>query len=98
MAATDTIPIVIGATGEAVADGLVASLARPGGNVTGLSVMRGQLAGKRLDLLNETLGPMSRVTAIGEVTDRFEIRELQRAAEMLALRLQLVQVPDASSL
>ena len=98
MAATDTIPIVIGATPDAVAEGLVASLARPGGNVTGLSVMRGQLAGKRLDLLKETLGNVSHMTAIGGISDRLEIRELERAAEMLALRLHAVQAPDAAGL
>jgi putative ABC transport system substrate-binding protein len=97
-AATHTVPIVIGASGDPVAEGLIASLARPGGNVTGLSQMRGQLGGKRLELLKEALGSISRVTVLGGDGDGPEIRELQRAAQVLAVRLHVVPVPDATGL
>src|SRR5262245_18725931 len=53
--ATSVIPIVFGTAGDPVANGLVASLARPGGNVTGLSVQSADIAGKRIELLRERL-------------------------------------------
>ena len=62
--ATKAIPIVIAAAGDAVASGLVESLARPGGNVTGLSQMTTELAGKRLELLKEMVPKLSRVAVL----------------------------------
>src|SRR5262249_24638104 len=59
--ATRTIPIVVAASGDPVGAGLVASLARPGGNLTGLSLMSPELAGKRLELLEEAVPMASRV-------------------------------------
>ncbi len=59
--ATDTIPIVLGAIGEAVAVGAVEGLARPGGNVTGLSFFVSELSAKRLEVLKEALPRLSRV-------------------------------------
>lgn len=59
--ATDAIPIVMVTSGDPVASGLVASLARPGGNVTGLATLRPELAAKRLELLKETIPGLSRV-------------------------------------
>jgi putative ABC transport system substrate-binding protein len=59
--ATQTIPIVMVAVGDPVATGLVASLARPGGNITGLSTLSPELSGKRLELLKEVLPTASRV-------------------------------------
>ena len=60
-AATSTVPIIIVAVGEPVKVGLVASLARPGGNVTGLSLLTPDMSGKRLELLTDVLGKVSRV-------------------------------------
>ena len=62
--ATVTIPIVMLAGGDAVASGFVASLAQPGGNITGLSTLRPELSGKRLELLKETVPKLSRVAFI----------------------------------
>src|SRR5262245_5079917 len=61
---TKTIPIVL-TTGDLVGTGLAASLARPGGNVTGLSVLLPELSGKRLELLKETLPKITRIAVLG---------------------------------
>ena len=93
--ATDTIPIVIMAIGDPVALGLVAGLSRPGGNVTGVSNLAAQLSGKRLELLRETLGSLSRVAILANaaVADKaIDWRETERAARALGLQLQAVQV------
>ena len=62
--ATSTIPIVMAISADPVGDGLVASLARPGGNVTGLSIMTPELTGKRLELLQEAVPGLSRVAVL----------------------------------
>jgi ABC-type uncharacterized transport system substrate-binding protein len=62
--ATTTIPIVMAAAGDPVGSGLVASLARPGGNVTGMSLMAPDLGGKRLELLREVIPRLSRVAVL----------------------------------
>ena len=62
--ATSTIPIVMAVSAAPIEAGLVASLARPGGNVTGLSVMAPELGGKRLELLKEVLPNVSRVAVL----------------------------------
>jgi putative ABC transport system substrate-binding protein len=63
--ATNTIPIVVPVMGDPIGDGLVASLARPGGNITGLTFLGPELAAKRLDLLKKALPSISRVAALG---------------------------------
>src|SRR5712691_7798357 len=74
--ATKTIPLVFAAVGDAVTDGLVASLARPGGNITGLSALTPELVGKRLEQLKQAVPGVSRVAvlwqpgAVGERTDK----------------------------
>jgi len=93
--ATDTIPIVMMAIGDPVALGLVAGLSRPGGNVTGVSNLAPQLSEKRLELLREMLGSLSRVAILANaaVADRaIDWRETERAARSLGLQLQAVQV------
>jgi putative ABC transport system substrate-binding protein len=67
---TKTIPIVALGTSDIVARGLVASLARPGGNVTGLSAFAPELTGKRLELLKETFPKVSRIAYLFDVTDQ----------------------------
>jgi putative ABC transport system substrate-binding protein len=100
--ATTTIPIVAGAMGDPVGDGLVASLSRPGGNITGLTFLGPELVPKRLGLLKEALPKVSRVGALrhpgafGERTTRDMLKETEAAARALGVQLQLVEVrgPD----
>jgi putative ABC transport system substrate-binding protein len=99
---TTTIPIVVPVMGDPVADGLVASLARPGGNITGLTFLGPELASKRLGLLKQALPNASRVGALwhpgayGERTTREMLQGTEAAARTLAVELQLVEVrgPD----
>src|SRR5207248_4676995 len=67
--ATSTIPIVMTNDSDPVATGFVASLARPGGNITGLATLRSELSGKQLELLKETIPKLSRVAFFGTSTD-----------------------------
>jgi putative ABC transport system substrate-binding protein len=94
--ATSTIPIVMGGiAADPVETGLVASLARPGGNITGMSMMTSQLGGKRLELLKKTMPGLARVAvfwnppnpAYGPI-----LRELEAAAPTLGLKLQRLEV------
>lgn len=96
MRATATIPIVAVGMADPVADGLIASLARPGGNVTGTSFLGPELAAKSLQLLREAIPGLSRVavlwhpSAYSERTMAALLNELELAARTLALQLQLV--------
>jgi putative tryptophan/tyrosine transport system substrate-binding protein len=90
--ATGTIPIVMQYTADPVADGIVASLARPGGNVTGVTAMGAQLAGKRLEILKETVPRLSRVAVLTVAPRISGAAELETAAHTLGLRLQLLTV------
>ncbi len=81
--ATSIIPIVFAAVGDPVAAGLVQSLARPGQNITGLSVLSPELDGKRLELLKEAVPKTSRVAVLFGESPR---QELQRAAQGLAIQ------------
>jgi putative tryptophan/tyrosine transport system substrate-binding protein len=97
--ATSTIPIVIGATGgDPVADGLVASLARPGGNVTGLSFVGTELSPKRLELLKESIPRLSRAAVIWHPpsarNDEIERQDIKVTAESLRVKLQSLAVRD----
>jgi putative tryptophan/tyrosine transport system substrate-binding protein len=95
--ATRTIPIVIAASGDPVKQGLVVSLARPGGNITGLTILAPELAGKRLDLLKETFPKLSRVAVLWDpLLHGPELKEAEVAAQTLRLQLQPVkfQGPD----
>jgi putative ABC transport system substrate-binding protein len=88
--ATATIPIVFSVAGDPVGSGLVESLARPGGNVTGLSVLSTDLAGKRLDLLRELVPGLRRVAIMGNVGNPVIVQELseyQAAASVLGLHV-----------
>jgi putative ABC transport system substrate-binding protein len=86
--ATSTIPIVFAAVGDPVGIGVVASLSRPGGNVTGLSLQSAELAGKRLEILREIIPGLRRVVVLTNADSpnaALEIREIQSAAETLGL-------------
>ena len=101
--ATDTIPIVMSnADDDPVQQGLVASLARPGGNVTGFINIGSDLAGKRLELLKEVVPKATRMAIIcsGGEGAAGHIRESQAVAPAWGIRLQSVEVPspDASGI
>src|SRR5215813_9598627 len=87
---TTTIPIVIGNAGDPVGMGLVASLARPGGNITGLSQMSPELMGKRLELLKEMVPAASRVAVLfnpANPTSPLQVPEFQATAPALGVTL-----------
>jgi putative ABC transport system substrate-binding protein len=91
--ATRTIPIVMASSTDPVRDGLVASLARPGGNVTGLTGFVGpDIGGKRLELLKEALPRISRVAVLSNPTYAYRyLDELKVAARSLKLELEMVE-------
>jgi putative ABC transport system substrate-binding protein len=100
--ATTTIPIVVPVMGDPVGDGLVASLARPGGNITGMTFLGPELATKRLELLKQALPLISRVAALwhpgayAESTMTEMMRKMEAAAGTLLVQLQLVEVRGAA--
>jgi putative tryptophan/tyrosine transport system substrate-binding protein len=99
--ATATIPIVITRIGDPVSAGLVASLARPGGNVTGLSFMHTEFSAKRLELLREILPGLSRVVGLFNADNPShtpQIAELEHASAQLGLALLPLPVRDPSDL
>lgn len=92
--ATSTIPIVMANHPDPVGSGLVASLARPGGNVTGLSLITPELRGKQLQLLKEVVPGLSRVAVLSNPTVPTHLREFREAdiaAQSLKLTLQIVE-------
>ena len=95
--ATRTLPIVFATAGDPVTSGLVTSLARPGGNVTGLSILAPELVGKRLELLTQAVPEVSRVAvlwqpgAMGERMDKDMLKEADVAARALGVRLHFVE-------
>jgi putative ABC transport system substrate-binding protein len=99
-----TTPIVVTAMGDPVRDGLVASLARPGANITGTTFLGPELVPKRLALLKELLPKISRVAvlwhpgAFGERTIRDMLNEIAEAAGTLGMQLQLVEVRQPNEL
>ena len=99
--ATSTIPIVMAEAGDPVRTGLVASLARPGGNVTGLSVMDPDLTGKLLQLLKEAAPQIARVAVLYNPTfpaTVLSLREVQAAAPALGLAILPMEVRTADEL
>jgi putative ABC transport system substrate-binding protein len=97
--ATKTIPIIFVASIDPVATGMVASLARPGGNVTGLAGVHSDLMGKRLELLREVVHKLSRVAVLSHATNPGNaeyIRQAELAAQALGVQLQVLAVRDAS--
>ena len=94
-AATTTTPIVMAFAGDPVGTGLVSRLAKPGGNVTGMSLAASELSGKRLDLLKEVIPKLIRLTILGDVSRQVEIQETERAARVLGLTVTLVELTRA---
>ncbi len=95
--ATSTIPIVMGFDNDPVGNGFVASLARPGGNITGLSTLGPEISGKQLELLKETVPKLSRVAVLGTSTqpgNALALKEIEIAAGALKVKLQYLDVLD----
>ena len=99
--ATTTIPIVMAGGSDPVATGLVASLARPGGNITGITIMNAETAGRRLELLKETGAKVSRVAILWNSTNpgaAVVFKQTQTAAQDLGLQIQSLNVQSVSDL
>jgi putative ABC transport system substrate-binding protein len=97
--ATSVIPIVFAVAGDPVGSGLVASLARPGGNVTGLSLQQSDLAAKRLELLRQVMPSLHRFAVMGNGNSpmiALELREVQATARSLGLEVSTLEIgrPD----
>ncbi len=95
--ATTTIPIVMAQDPDPVGNGFVASLARPGGNITGLATLRPELSGKQLELLKETVPRLSRVAVFGTSTNPGnvqQLRETELVARAFGVKLQYLDVLD----
>ena len=93
--ATSTIPIVMALSADPVPTGLVSSLACPGGNITGLSLLSGELSGKRLELLKEVVPNLSRVAVLWDPVNPatlLQLRETEAAAQVLGVQLQPLEV------
>jgi putative ABC transport system substrate-binding protein len=98
-AATKTIPIVMGFGKDPVRDGFVASLARPGGNITGVVVApEDVLAGKRLELIKETVPSAERIAVLAtpESSSKLQIREADKVAPALGVKLIVVELKDTA--
>jgi putative ABC transport system substrate-binding protein len=99
--ATSTIPIVMVTTGDPVAAGLVASLARPGGNLTGVTALGQELSGKRLELLKEALPGINHIAVLSNPTNpdsKFSVKEVEAAANDLGVKLKVHEVGDPTKL
>jgi putative ABC transport system substrate-binding protein len=95
--ATVTIPIVMGFDNDPVGSGFVASLARPGGNITGLSTLSPEISGKQLELLKEIVPKLSRVAVFGSSIapgNAQALKEIEVAADAFGVKLQHLEVRD----
>ena len=98
---TRTIPIVFSTTADPVAAGLVDSLARPGGNITGLSTLAAEVSGKRLELLKEIIPKLSRVAVLGISTrpgNAQSLKEVELAAGAFTVQVQYLDVLDVKEI
>jgi len=97
--ATTTIPIVMTAVGDPVGSGLVGSLARPGGNITGLSSLAFELNTKRLEILKDTVPKLARVGLLRRSAVSLQLKPLRAAAQSLNLKLEEIEtLPDSKGL
>ena len=95
--ATTVIPIIMAVASDPVGTGLVASLARPGGNITGISSFGPESSGKRLELLKELVPGLSRVAALAYNANpayKLQLNEVESAAQALKLQLQVLEVRE----
>ena len=95
--ATNEIPIVMAFDNDPIGNGLVTSLARPGGNVTGLSTQYPEISGKQLELLKETVPRLTRVVVLGNLNEPGNsqaLKETQRAASLFGIKLQYFDVRE----
>ena len=92
--ATSDIPIVFAAVGDPIGNGLIASLARPGGNITGLSIQSADVAGKRIELLREVVPDLRQLAIMANVNSPIaaEITQVQAAAQTLGLELSILEI------
>jgi putative ABC transport system substrate-binding protein len=98
---TSTIPIVFAIAVDPLGSGMVDSLARPGGNATGLSVQSTELAGKRLEILREALPNLQRLAIIGDVGyagSVLEMSEVQAAARKVGIDIELLEIRRAADI
>ena len=96
---TSEIPVVAGAAGDLVGTGLVASLAKPGGNVTGSTTISPDISGKRVELVKDVVPKAARVAVLlyaGSGTDRIEVKQTEAAAQAFNLKIQNVEVRNPS--
>jgi putative ABC transport system substrate-binding protein len=96
--ATRTIPVVFAGVQDPVASGIVESLARPGGNATGLSILATELGGKRLELLKEVVPKITQVAFLWQGAAAITVKETLAAARVLGLQCQSIEVRDSKSL
>jgi putative ABC transport system substrate-binding protein len=99
--ATKTIPVIMAQDNDPVGNGFVASLARPGGNITGLATLAPELSGKQQELLKEIIPKLSRVAVFGTSTQPGNpqtLREIELAAEALNVKIQYVDILGAEDI
>ena len=99
--ATSTIPIVMTFDNDPVGNGFIASLARPGGNITGLSTLAPELSSKQLELLKEIVPKLSRVGILGNSTNpgnALALKEIEAAAKAFGLKLQYLDILDPKAI
>jgi putative ABC transport system substrate-binding protein len=96
--ATSTIPIVMAQDSDPVGDGFIATLARPGENITGLTNVSSEVSGKRLELLRDTIPKLFRVAVLGNSTNPANaqaLKETENAAQALGLKLEYLDMQKA---
>jgi putative ABC transport system substrate-binding protein len=99
--ATSVIPIIFAIANDPVGSGLVQSLSRPSGNVTGLSILAADLGGKRLEILREAIPGLRRLATLGDVTNSLtasEAKQVQEAAQTLGLQVTRLEVRRAEDI
>ena len=99
--ATSTVPVVMTASGDPVGVGLVTSLARPGGNITGLSAIVGELSPKRLELIREIVPGLARIAVLADTSNdavRRDWARIETAARSLGVQSQLLDLRESDAL